>query len=230
MKIEICCGSIEDVYTAHRLNVDRIELNNALELGGLTPSLATLIEAKKATHLPLCCMVRPRPAGFIYTDKEYETMLLEAKILLDNGADGIVFGFLKKDRKIDTERTLEMVKLIKSYGKEAIFHKAFDECEDLKEALKTLIACGIDRVLTGGGKVSIEEGSRLLGELQLKYGDKIQILPGGGVREDNVQEIIRNSKCTQIHMTAKMTLQDRGEYFVVGEENFKKIKNKIDEM
>lgn len=229
MKIEICCGNIEDVLTADRCQANRIELNSALELGGLTPSLGCLIEAKKYTKLPICCMVRPRPAGFVYTENEVKEMMVDAKYLLENGADGIVFGFLHEDGTINLERTKEMVQLIKLYGREAIFHKAYDDCPDKEEALCQLIECGIDRVLTGGGKCPIEEGSILLGELQNKYGDKIQILPGGGVRESNVNLIIERSHCNQIHMTAKATYFDRGEYFAVGENNLKAIQNKIKE-
>jgi len=91
--VEICCGSIEDCAVAQKFPVDRIELNSAIELGGLTPSLGTLIEAKKATTLPICCMVRPRTAGFVYTEAQFQSMLYDAELLLKHGADGIVFGF-----------------------------------------------------------------------------------------------------------------------------------------
>lgn len=227
MKIEICCGSIEDVMTADRCKVDRIELNSALELGGLTPSLGTLVEAKKKTDIPICCMVRPRPAGFCYTRREFETMLTDAEMLLKAGADGIVFGFLYKDATIHLEYTKQMVQLIKKYGKEAIFHKAYDECFDLEKALQQLIECKVDRVLTGGGKVAIEVGSKVLGVLQDKYGHLIQILPGGGVRDFNVQEIIKNSHCRQIHMTAKKIYYDRGDYYAVDGGNLETIRKQI---
>ena len=46
--IEICCGSYEDALNAYHGGAKRIELNNALHLGGLTPSLATLKLTKKA--------------------------------------------------------------------------------------------------------------------------------------------------------------------------------------
>ena len=45
--LEICCGSFEDVKTAWQNGADRVELNSALYLGGLTPSTANLICAKE---------------------------------------------------------------------------------------------------------------------------------------------------------------------------------------
>ena len=134
-KIEICIGNIDDAITASKYPIDRIELNSALELGGLTPSLNTVKTLKEKIDTPLCCMVRPRGGDFVYTDIEFETMLLDAKLLLENGADGIVFGFIK-DGKVDIDRTSKMVELIHSYNRQAIFHKAFDEIEDLDSHFK----------------------------------------------------------------------------------------------
>lgn len=49
--IEICCGSYEDAINAYRGGAKRIELNSALYLGGLTPSIATLELIKRNTDL-----------------------------------------------------------------------------------------------------------------------------------------------------------------------------------
>ena len=45
--LEICCGSFSDVKTAYENGADRVELNSALYMGGLTPTLANLIYAKE---------------------------------------------------------------------------------------------------------------------------------------------------------------------------------------
>ena len=63
--VEVCCGSVDDCLLAEKLGADRIELNHALELGGLTPSLGTFLEAKRQVSLPICVMIRPRGAGLI---------------------------------------------------------------------------------------------------------------------------------------------------------------------
>lgn len=208
--VEVCCGSLNDCLTAYEYHADRIELNQALELGGLTPSLGTLIETKKRVPLPVCCMVRPRKAGFYYTEEQFEVMMKDAELFLDHGADGIVFGFLNPDGHIDPNRTRKLADLALSRGKEAIFHKAFDSTDNLETSLKILIDCHITRVLTSGGAVypDILSGCRLLGQLQDKYGDQIEILPGGGVREFNAQEVLQLSHTGQIHLTAKNTFVD----------------------
>ena len=110
--LEICCGSLEDVIAADAGGADRVELNSALYLGGLTPTCATLILAKQQTALPIICMVRPRGAGFCYNESELAVIFLEARELLRHGADGIAFGFLNEDKTINVEQTCKMVKLI----------------------------------------------------------------------------------------------------------------------
>ena len=227
--IEICAGSIEDCATAEMFPVDRIELNSAIELGGLTRSVGTLLQAKQVTKLPICCMVRPRTAGFVYTEKQFESMLFDAKLLLEHGADGIVFGFLHEDSTIDVNRTKTMAELIKSYGKEVVFHKAFDQTPDKIKACKTLIECGVDRILTSGGEnyPHIEQGFDLLRELIERYNDQITILVGGGVRAHNIHNILESTKTTQIHMTAKEMKNDLGEYAAVSEKNLKEILSNI---
>ncbi|MGN1343940.1 MAG: copper homeostasis protein CutC [Traorella sp.] len=222
VKVEICCGTIDDCICAAKFDIDRIELNSALELGGLTPSLATLRMAKKLVKQPICCMVRPRTSGFRYTPTQIEGMFMDAKILLEEGADGIVFGFLNQEHQVDKELTSKMVDLIHSYGKEAVFHKAFDECYDLDQACQDLIDCKVDRILTGGGKCSIEEGSVICAQLFDKYGDKIELLIGGGVRVHNINTIAQTAHTGQIHMTAKKTYFDDGEYVQVDEETLRR--------
>ncbi len=203
--IEICIGNLDDALKASEYPIDRIELNSALELGGLTPSLNTLRYLKEQIPTPICCMVRPRGGDFFYTENEYEVMLKDAEELLKAGADGIVFGFLNEDRTIDLERTKKMVHLIHSYQKEAVFHKAFDEIEDLDTACKQLIEAGVDRVLTSGKAVypDILKGCQTIHGLHQKYGKDLQFLPGGGVRIENVRDVIRTAGSGQVHMTSK---------------------------
>lgn len=224
IKIEICAGSLTDVITASSVEeVDRIELNSSLELGGITPSLATLQEAKKQSNKKIICMVRPRPAGFVYNEYEKKTMLEDAKIFLDHGADGIVFGCLKEDLTIDEDYTNEMVTLIHSYQKEAVFHKAFDETPNLLESLESLKRCNVDRILTSGGKSDVLTGSNIIQELESLSEGILQILPGGGVSEDNAKKVLEITGCKQIHMTAKETYEDCGSYYAVSKERIEKI-------
>lgn len=205
IKIEICINNIDDAIKASKYPIDRIELNSAIELGGLTPSLETLKALKGMIKPKICCMVRPRGGDFFYTENEFEVMLKDAENLLKANADGIVFGFLNEDKTVDTERTRIMSDLIHSYRKEAIFHKAFDETPDKIQASQDLISCYIDRILTSGKAVypDILEGCERIRQLKEIYYNQIQFLPGGGVRVENIQDVIRTSTCNQIHMTSK---------------------------
>ena len=128
--VEICCGSYEDALNAYKGKAKRIELNSALYLGGLTPSLASLKLTKKNTNLKVITMVRPRGAGFYYNDIEFEVMKEDARCLLENGADGIAFGCLNEDGTIHEKQTKEMIDIIKEYQGEVVFHRAFDCVKD----------------------------------------------------------------------------------------------------
>lgn len=229
IKIEVCYGSVDDCLIAQKQHADRIELNSALELGGLTPSLAEFQLAKKKVSLPIVCMIRPRTSGFYYTENQFETMLLDAKIFLENGTDGIVFGFLNQNNTIDINRTKKMVDLAHQYQKEAIFHKAFDQCIDLDQALEDCIACGIDRILTSGGAVypHILDGAKNIQKWNLEKQNQIELLPGGGVRKENIKELLEISKAVQIHMTAKQIFDDHGNYTAVDESTLKEILKNI---
>ncbi len=201
--VEICCGSYEDAYQAWLGGAKRIELNQALFLGGLTPSLSSLILTKQHTDLNVVSMVRPRGAGFCYTPTEYESMRLDCKLLLDHGTDGIAFGFLLPDCSIDVERTKAFVDLIHSYGKEAVFHRAFDCVKDPFAAIETLISIGVDRLLTSGLEAKAMDALPLLKKLSDCYGEDIQLLAGSGVNADNSVALMEATGICQIHSSCK---------------------------
>lgn len=200
---EICAGSYQDCLAAEKGGADRIELNSALSVGGLTPSLVSLIRAKRETALPIVCMVRPRAGGFCYDETEAQLMLEEAELLLGHGADGIAFGFLKPDQTVDVEKTKAMVELIHRRGGEAVFHRAFDVTPDPVKAIKTLIDCSVDRLLTSGQQAKAPEGAALIAELQNKYGGQIELLAGSGVNDGNVRELIEKTGVRQVHSSCK---------------------------
>ncbi len=119
--VEICCGSFYDAIQAAKGGAKRIELNSALMLGGLTPSTATLKLIKQnLPDLKVITMVRPRGAGFCYSDEEFQVMEAECRELLEAGADGIAFGCLTADRTLDIEKNSRLLSLMKEYNKEAV--------------------------------------------------------------------------------------------------------------
>lgn len=196
--LEVCCSSVEDVLEAERGGADRVELNSCLFLGGLTPSVGALITAKRLSHLPVMAMVRPRQAGFCYTDAEYATALSDAEALLENGADGLVFGFLKSDGSLDARRTRELARMAGSRTK--VFHRAIDVCDDWKALLGQLIEIGVDRVLTSGLAPDVNYGVDVIREMMAFAQGAIQIMPGAGVSLRNVDRIVEATGCDQIHV------------------------------
>lgn len=196
--LEVCCGSVEDVLEAERGGADRVELNSCLFHGGLTPSVGELITAKKLSKLPVMTMVRPRQGGFCYTKAEYMTALADAEKLLENGTDGLVFGFLKEDGSLDKERTKELARLAGSKTK--VFHRAIDVADDWKKILSELIDIGVDRVLTSGLAPDVFYGIDVIKEMVEFAAGRIQILPGAGVNLKNVDKIMEATGCDQVHV------------------------------
>ncbi len=201
--VEVCCGSYEDCVAAYKGGAKRVELNSALSVGGLTPTLATLKRVKKDTDLKVICMDRPRAAGFSYSFSEFETMMDEAEILLENGADGIAFGFLNDDGSVCMPYVEKMVDLIHSYGKEAVFHRAFDVTPDPYLAMEILSDLGVDRVLTSGQRSKAMEGMDLIKQLQSEFGEKIEILAGSGMNASNAVEMMETTGIHQVHSSCK---------------------------
>lgn len=206
--LEICCGSYEDALAAYHGGAKRIELNSALYLGGLTPSVGTLLLTKEHTDLKVIAMVRPRGAGFHYTEAEFETMKLDTELMMKHGADGIAFGCLDEQGNIDEAQAKEIIKIIKKYDGEIVFHRAFDCVKDPYEAMEKLIAMGVTRVLTSGLRAKAMEGIDLIGELQKKYGERIEILAGSGINASNAKEMMERTGICQIHSSCKGWMED----------------------
>lgn len=206
--IEVCCGSYEDALASYKGGAKRIELNSALYLGGLTPTLASLILVKKHTDLKVITMVRPRGAGFCYTEAEFETMKVDARLMMENGADGIAFGCLTKEGEIDVEQTKKIIDIIKEYNGEVVFHRAFDCVKDADKAMETLIDLHVDRVLTSGLKPKAMEGKALIKDLQTKYGSQIEILAGSGMNASNAKEMMDDTGIYQVHSSCKDWVND----------------------
>lgn len=206
--VEVCCGSADDVIEAEKGGADRVELNSDLFHGGLTPTVGSLLTAKERTGMKIIAMIRPREGGFCYTDTEFEVCRKDAEMLLENGADGIVFGFLNQDGTVNESRTREIAEIALSRGKEAVFHRAIDVVPDWKSALDTLIDIGITRVLTSGQEADVAYGTDTVREMIEYSAGRIQILPGAGITARNVERIIKETGTDQIHVAAHRHVSD----------------------
>ena len=181
-----------------------MELVSALSLGGLTPSLGMVEETIARCKLPTVAMVRPRSGGFDYTRGERDAMKRDGERFLAAGARGLVFGALSEIGTIDARTNSRLVRL----GGEAVFHRAFDLLPDPFDALKMLIDLGFRRVLTSGGLGTALEGAENIRRLVERAAGRIEILPGGGVRPENVREIVDRTGVSQVHLAAQEWVAD----------------------
>jgi copper homeostasis protein len=195
--LEVAVSSPDDARIAQANGADRLELCAALCVGGLTPSLGANESVRQASSLPLLVLIRPRPAGFCYSDEEFAAMCRDAELAMQAGADGLVFGILKPDGQIDSFRCDRLLK-IAGRGR-AVFHRAFDVVPNPYEALEQLIELGFCRILTSGQAASALQGTSLIRSLVERAGSRIEILPGGGIKPTSVREVLQFTDCRQVH-------------------------------
>lgn len=196
--IEICTGSLDDAVAAQAGGADWIELNSSLLQGGLTPSLGTLIEAKRRLTIPIMCMIRPRGGGFCYTEHEFAVMERDAELAVAHGADGLVFGVLHVDGTIDMPRSAALLRAAGT--RPVVFHRAFDVTPDPFVALEQLIELGVTRILTSGQEETVYNGSELIRRLIERAAGRIEILPGGGIDRFNLRDVLARTGTKQIHL------------------------------
>lgn len=204
--LEVCCASVEDAVTAQSAGADRVELCSALEVEGLTPSAAAIIQAKSRLSIPYVCMIRPRPGGFSYSATEFRIMQQDAQFALEHGASGIVFGLLNTDRSVDVQFCRALVETAR--GRETVFHRAFELVPDPLQALDALIEIGITRVLTSGQQNTAGEGADLIRTLIEHARGRIEILPAGNIRPENVRDVVGGTGCRQVHLAARKSCKD----------------------
>lgn len=201
--LEICTASFEDCLTAQTGGADRVELNTALALGGLTPSLGLLREARPALHIPIIVMIRPRPAGFCYSASEFLVMQRDVEIALAHGADGIAFGILHEDGSIDRARCEHVARLAE--GKTIVFHRAFDVTPEPFAAIEQLIDLGVTRVMTSGQESNAYNGAANIARFMQHANGRLEILPAGGLNRFTIADVLARTGCEQVHASLTMT-------------------------
>ena len=182
-KLEVACFNEEAALLAASEGVDRIELCENYELGGITPQTDTLLKLKKESNVPVYVMIRPRGGDFNYNEKEFEMMKSHLLQLKEVGADGFVFGILTEDQKVDLSKNEILINLAGELP--CTFHRAFDRIADKEEALEQIIKLGFKTILTSGGQHPVMEGISQLKLIEEQANGRITILVGGGVRSSN---------------------------------------------
>ena len=208
---EVCLDSAESCAKAQEGGANRVELCSALMEGGLTPSYGMIAQARKIlTTTKLFVIIRPRGGDFCYSDTEFQAMKQDISMAKEQGVDGIVLGMLRPDGSVDVERTRQLVDLSRPLP--VTFHRAFDMARDPFEALEDIISMGCERILTSGQESGSLEGADLIAELIKRAGDRIVIMPGGGVRERNIKKIRDVTGAKEFHFTAFETVESQMDY------------------
>ena len=202
--LEVAANSVASAQAAQAGGAGRVELCSALELGGLTPSHATIAMARERLRIPLYVLIRPRAGDFLYDDDECEAMRRDIETCVALGCDGVVLGVLDADGEVDMERCYGLIAAAGHLG--VTFHRAFDLVRDPRRALDDVIALGCERVLTSGGQASASEGAPLIRELIAQAADRIAIMPGAGVTADNLAALATATGAREFHASAKRQL------------------------
>jgi copper homeostasis protein len=215
--IEIATSDFETTKAAVEGGADRIELCANLGEGGTTASYGTIYQCRETFGVLLYPIIRPRGGDFLYTDDEYEIILHDVKLCKQSGCDGIVIGVLNADGSIDVKRTAALIEI--AYPMGVTFHRAFDRCRDPFEAMEQLIKMGCERILTSGQQPSVVDGMELIAELNQTADHRIIIMPGSGVRKDNIKMLAEKTGCTEFHSSLRSKAKSKMEFIHPAFEN-----------
>jgi len=204
-KLEICADSVESALNAQSAGADRVEFCDNLIEGGTTPGYGSIISARNNLTIRLHVLIRPRGGDFLYSDLEFDIMRRDIEICGENGVDGIVTGMLLPGGNIDVDRTARLFEF--AYPMATTFHRAFDMCGDPVQGLEDVIATGASRLLTSGLRNKAQDGIELIRQLVIQSGDRIIIMPGGGIDETNAAMIITATKAREIHLTGRKVIE-----------------------
>jgi copper homeostasis protein len=204
--LEISVESIEAAMAAERGGASRIEFCSNARVGGTTPSDELLRTVRKRVSLPIFSMVRPRGGDFFYSEAEFEIMRRDVDAAKEIGMDGVVLGLLNEQGQIDVERTKELVEQARPLP--VTFHRAFDECVDLRRSLEDVIGTGAIRLLTSGGKRTAPEALDVLGDLVQIAGERIAVMPGSGLHAGNIREAVAKTGAREFHAGLSSAVAD----------------------
>jgi len=198
--LEACIDTLPDALRAHSLGAGRIELCDNLTVGGTTPSHGMVAVALERCGIPVYPIIRSRGGDFVFGPDDVEAMLRDITHCRTLGVPGVVIGALTREGMIDQDTTS---RLRDAAGPmDLTFHKAFDAVRDQADALETLIALGIPRVLTSGGAPTAWEGRDTLAALSRQAAGRITVMPGGGIVAAHAAELVAVTGATEMHLRA----------------------------
>jgi len=208
--LEVCANSYTSALAAQNGGAIRVEFCDNLAEGGTTPSYGQIALAKKNLTIAIWPIIRPRGGDFLYSDIEFELMKEDIIACKSLKCEGVVIGILHADGSIDKIRCAQLIALAQPMG--VAFHRAFDMSNDMDQALEDLIELNIKRVLTSGGAPNAPLGIEKLAQLVKQANGRIAIMPGAGINEGNIQELISKTGATDFHASAKAFVASKMEY------------------
>jgi len=212
--LEVCCGSADFAVAAAGAGADRVELCDNLVEGGTTPSIGAVALAVERCGVPVMAMIRPRGGDFLYSDLELAVMLRDIEAIRDQGAFGVVFGALRSDGAIDADRMTRLIDAARPMS--VTCHRAFDVSRDLDESVDVLCELGVDRLLTSVGQASVVDHLDRLAALAARAGDRLAVMPCGGVRANNVDRVFAVPGIREVHIGASRRVPSAMEYRAPG--------------
>jgi len=219
--LEICIDSLAGCDAAIAGGADRIELCGALSVGGLTPSpglVALVVERAAAAGVRVHAMVRPRAGDFAYDAAELDTAIADARALIAAGVDGLVFGAVRGGA-IDGEATVRWLAAVRGVRADIdlTLHRAVDLLVDPVAAVEPAVALGFHRILTSGGATRAVDGSDVIRAMRAQAAGRIVVMPGSGVRPDNVADLLARAGAGEVHASASVpVVQDDPRVIALG--------------
>lgn len=202
--LEIAVFNIQSATLAANTGADRIELCENPADGGTTSSYGYLKTAREKISIPVFPIIRVRGGDFFYNDDEFAVMKKDVLLCKDLGFEGIVIGLLNKDASVDKVKTKRLVDA--AYPMEITFHRAFDRTKDAFQSLEDIIDCGCQRILTSGQVPNAFDGKDLIKKLIEQADDRIIIMPGSGIRSNNIKQIADYTHAKELHSSARKTI------------------------
>ena len=209
-KLEVIGFTIESCLIAQAAGAHRIELCDNPSEGGTTPSYGFIKTARENLSIELYPIIRPRGGDFLYSEIEFELMKADIQICKNLGCDGVVIGMLNSDGTVDKQRCKQLVDIAQPMG--VSFHRAFDRTKDPFKALEDIISIGCERILTSGQKSVATDGAALLNELVKQANGRIIIMPGSGVRSDNIETLVKKTNAIEFHTSARTYTDSKMEF------------------
>lgn len=206
--LEVCVDSYASAMAAIAGGADRLELCSGLAVGGLTPSPVLLQQIRRASPIPIRCLMRPRGGDFLYTREENLQMAAEILMLRQAGADGFVIGCLTPNGDLDADAMQPLLEAAQGCG--LTLHRCIDVSRDPEKTYQDAAILGIDTVLTSGAAGSCLKGMDTIARL-LSLREEIngpEVLIGAGVNASIIDRFLRTCPGARaFHMSGKTEIE-----------------------